>query len=146
MEDLNYDALAERYISLLEGKESYTRGDMETCFVTGCQDSEVLHPGMRGTFGQAIGSLKHGFRVAREGWNGKGMWLWLKEGTTVKSEWCHDLALKEIAEKNGGEIFAGGVICMKTAQNTIQSGWNPSQADVLAADWVLVEYREQELG
>ena len=57
-----------------------------------------------GTFGQAIGSLKHGFKVAREGWNGKGMWLWLKQEAMVKSEWCHDQALKAIADKNGGKM------------------------------------------
>lgn len=139
MEDLNYDVLAERYISLLEKKESYTRGDMETCFVTGCQAMEALQPGMRGTFGQAVGSLKRGFRVAREGWNGKGMWLWLKPFTMVKSEWCHDPKLKEIADGNGGEIEALGTVCMKTADNKILTGWLASQTDVLSEDWILVE-------
>jgi len=139
MEDLNYDVLAERYISLSGEKESYTRGDMETCFVSGCQAAEVLQPGMRGTFGQAIGSLQHGFRVAREGWNGKGMWLWLKPFTMVKSEWCHDPKLKEIADNNGGEIEALGTICMKTADNKILTGWLASQTDILSADWILVE-------
>ncbi len=32
-----------------------------------------MEPGM--TFGQAIDCLKSGGRVARAGWNGKGMWL-----------------------------------------------------------------------
>jgi hypothetical protein len=90
------------------------------------------------TFGGAIAALKQGKKVARQGWNGKGMWLWLKEGTMVKSDWCHDPLLKDIADKNGGEIEAGDCICMKTAQNTIQSGWLASQADMLAADWVIV--------
>ena len=115
---------------------------METCFVTGAQSMERLQEGCTGTFGQAIGSLKNGFKVAREGWNGKGMWLWLKQEAMVKSEWCHDQALKAIADKNGGEIYAGECICLKTAQNTIQSGWNPSQPDVLAEDWVLVNPEE----
>lgn len=139
MEDFNHDVLAERYLSLLGEKENYTRGDMETCFVTGCSDAEVLQPGMRGTFGQAIGSLKSGKRVAREGWNGKGMWLWLKPFTLVKSEWCHDPKLKEIADSNGGEIEALGTICMKTADNKILTGWLASQTDMLSADWILVE-------
>lgn len=139
MEDFNHDVLAERYLSLLGEKENYTRGDMESCFVTGCSDAEVLQPGMRGTFGQAIGSLKFGKRVAREGWNGKGMWLWLKPCTLVKSEWCHDPKLKEIADSNGGEIEALGTICMKTADNKILTGWLASQTDILSADWILVE-------
>ena len=141
--------MAEEYIQAREKQKkvdnpewdgtTFTRGDMETCYVCGAMDSEVLRVGETGTFGQAIAALKRGWKVAREGWNGKGMWLWLKSETMVKSEWCHDQALKEIADKNGGEIYAGGCICLKTAQNTIQSGWNPSQQDVLANDWVLVE-------
>ena len=36
-------------------------------------------------FGQAIKALKDGKKVARKGWNGKGMFLWLKPAATVKS-------------------------------------------------------------
>lgn len=145
---MNYDKMAEEYIQAREIQKrvdnpewdgtTFTRGDMETCYVCGTMDSEVLRMGETGTFGQAIAALKRGWKVAREGWNGKGMWLWLKPETMVKSEWCHDPALKDIADKNGGEIYAGGCICLKTAQNTIQSGWNPSQQDVLSNDWILV--------
>ena len=91
------------------------------------------------TFGGAIAALKQGKKVARQGWNGKGMWLWLKEGTMVKSDWCHDPALKAIADKNGGEIEALGTVCMKTADNKILSGWLASQTDVLSTDWVVGE-------
>lgn len=91
------------------------------------------------TFGGAIAALKQGKKVARQGWNGKGMWLWLKEGTMVKSDWCHDPALKAIANKNGGEIEALGTVCMKTADNKILSGWLASQTDVLSHDWVVIE-------
>ena len=91
------------------------------------------------TFGGAIAALKQGKKVARQGWNGKGMWLWLKEGTMVKSDWCHDPALKAIADKNGGEIEALGTVCMKTADNKILSGWRASQTDVLSHDWVVIE-------
>lgn len=91
------------------------------------------------TFGGAIAALKQGKKVARQGWNGKGMWLWLKEGTMVKSDWCHDPALKAIADNNGGEIEALGTVCMKTADNKILSGWLASQTDVLSHDWVVIE-------
>ena len=90
-------------------------------------------------FGGALEALKQGKKVARQGWNGKGMWLWLKEGTMVKSDWCHDPALKAIADNNGGEIEALGTICMKTADNKILSGWLASQTDMLSNDWVIVE-------
>ena len=90
------------------------------------------------TFGGAIAALKQGKKVTRQGWNGKGMWLCLKPGTMVKSEWCHDEALKEIADNNGGEIEALGTICMKTADNKILSGWLASQTDVLSNDWIVI--------
>ena len=146
----NFDELAEGYLGLVEkqkeseGKavDSFTRGDMETCYVSGAQSMEQLQEGFEGTFGQAIGSLKHGFLVARKGWNGKGMWLWLKQETMVKSEWCHDMALKAIADQNGGEIHALGTICMKTADNKILTGWLASQTDILSEDWVLVHPNE----
>lgn len=91
------------------------------------------------TFGDAIVALKQGKKVARKGWNDKGMWLWLKPAALVKSEWCHDPALKAIADKNGGEIEALGTICMKTADNKILSGWLASQTDMLSEDWVVIE-------
>jgi len=90
-------------------------------------------------FGGALEALKHGKKVARQSWNGKGMWLWLKPDTMVKSEWCHDPALKAIADSNGGVIEALGTICMKTADNKILSGWLASQTDMLSDDWVIVE-------
>ena len=112
---------------------------LHTQYVTAAAEETVLHEGEEGTFGQAIESLKFGKKVARKGWNGKGMFLWLKPGTMVKSERCHDPELKAIADKNGGEIEALGTICMKTADDKILSGWLASQTDVLSEDWVLVE-------
>ncbi|WP_438589622.1 Thoeris anti-defense Tad2 family protein, partial [Duncaniella freteri] len=75
------------------------------------------------TFGLAIKALKAGHKVARKGWNGKGMFLWLKPAATVKSEWCKDPMLKKLADDNGGTIEAAGTICMFTAQHQILTGW-----------------------
>lgn len=90
-------------------------------------------------FGDAIKALKDGKKVARKGWNGKNMWLWLKPAVTIKSEWCKDPMLKEIVDANGGETEALGTICMKTADNKILTGWLASQTDMLCEDWVIVE-------
>ena len=91
------------------------------------------------TFGFAIEALKKGLKVARKGWNGKGMYLWLKPAITIKSDWCKDPMLKEIVDTNGGETEAFGTICMKTADNKILTGWSGSQIDVLSEDWIVVE-------
>ena len=89
-----------------------------------------------GNFGNAIAALKDGKKVAREGWNGKNMFLWLKPAAVIKAEWCKDPLLKELAERNGGSIPALGTICMYTAHGEVLSGWTPSQTDVLSDDWL----------
>lgn len=89
-------------------------------------------------FGQALRLLKQGKRVAREGWNGKGMYLWLLPAAMVKAEWCREEHLREVAEANGGEIEALGSIRMMTADRKVLTGWLASQTDMLAEDWVEV--------
>ena len=94
-------------------------------------------------FGGAIKALKEGHKVARKGWNGKGMFLWLKPATEVKAEWCKDPLLRDLAEENGGSILALGTICMYTHDSTgrkaILTGWLASQSDMLLEDWVIVD-------
>jgi hypothetical protein len=76
------------------------------------------------TFGDAIVALKNGYRVARAGWNGKGMYLWLLPAA--------------MAEANGGEIEALGSIRMMTADKKVLTGWLASQTDILAEDWEIL--------
>lgn len=94
------------------------------------------------TFGEAIEALKKGMKVARAGWNGKDMFLWVKPSTTIQSDWCKDGLLKEICDKNGGEILGLGTICMYTHDSTgrraILTGWLASQSDMLLEDWMIV--------
>jgi hypothetical protein len=91
------------------------------------------------TFGQAIEAMKRGKKVARAGWNGKGMYLWLLPAANVKAEWCKEEHLKALAEQNGGEIECLGSIRMKTADNKVLTGWLASQSDMLYDDWVIVD-------
>jgi hypothetical protein len=91
------------------------------------------------TFGQAIEAMKRGKKVARAGWNGKGMYLWLLPAANVKAEWCKEEHLKALAEQNGGEIECLGSIRMKTADNKVLTGWLASQTDMLSDDWVIVD-------
>ena len=93
-------------------------------------------------FGQAIEALKAGKKVSRKGWNGKGMFLWLKQGVIIKSDWCHDPMLKKLVDENGGETLGLPTICMYTHDSTglpaILTGWHASQSDMLVEDWVIV--------
>lgn len=138
MKDL--EALAQDYAKSVvecnpEAKEA--EGLIATAVVYGA--NELFHYLDEMDFGNAIKALKFGYKVRRKGWNGKGMFLWLKPATVVKAEWCKDPMLKELAEKNGGEILALGTICMFTAQGEILSGWLASQTDVLSKDWEIVK-------
>ena len=155
----NFDELAEGYLGLVEkqkeseGKavDSFSRGDMETCFVSGAQSMEQLQEGREGTFGQAVGSLKHGFLVRRKGWNGKGMFLFLRPwdslndgfitGTVKSLPWNFKEWVKAHPSAEGERLFTQ-YICMKAADGSIVNGWLASQTDMLSEDWVLVDPNE----
>jgi hypothetical protein len=88
-------------------------------------------------FGDALRALKRGARVARAGWNGKGMWLSLS-GPGVRDVpagafWSDNNAA--YAAMNGGSAKVLPCITMKTATGEILMGWLASQSDMLASDW-----------
>lgn len=93
--------------------------------------------------GQAIEAMKAGAKVAREGWNGKGMWLVLmpelklppfsSQGPGAR---VNDRTAIHIGEDTPLECQP--YIVMWTAQQKWQPGWLASQADLLAEDWVVV--------
>ncbi len=90
------------------------------------------------TFGMAIEAMKRGKKVARRGWNGKGMYLWLLPATDVKREWCRDQRLIE-AMGDRDTLPCLGSIRMFTATKEVLTGWLASQTDMLSDDWVIVE-------
>ena len=112
---------------------------VENSYIEGAIRESCLHENESGNFGQAIMSLKLGKKIARKGWNGKGMYLWLKLGNHIQKDWCKDPMLLEVCEANGGSVEGLPTICMKTADNKILTGWLASQTDMLADDWILVE-------
>ena len=92
------------------------------------------------TFGQAIEAMKQGRKVARRGWNGKGMYIWVMPGSTITN--CPNITdphLKAISEANGGTVTFTGSIRMKTATGEVLTGWLASQTDMLAEDWEIVD-------
>ena len=86
------------------------------------------------TFGEAIEALKTGMKVAREGWNGKNMFLFLVGGSTFKVNRPPLLGIYP----EGTEINYHAHIDMRTADGTIVP-WLASQTDMLAEDWVIVD-------
>lgn len=91
------------------------------------------------TFGQAIEAMKQGKKVARRGWNGKGMYVWVMPGSTIKG--CKDITDPHLAEIDNaeGEIRFLGSVRMRTATGDVLTGWLASQTDMLSEDWTLVD-------
>ena len=90
------------------------------------------------TFGMAIEAMKRGKKVARSGWNGKGMYLWILPESEIKLDWCKDQRLIE-AFGNRDTLPCLGTVRMFTADKKILTGWLASQTDMLAEDWQIVE-------
>ena len=88
------------------------------------------------TFGDALVALKSGHRVARTGWNGKGMWLALSPGSkALPADRFWAGPNREFAAANGGTADVLPCITMKTADNKVLMGWLASQTDMLSDDW-----------
>ena len=94
------------------------------------------------SFGLAIEALKNGMKVARVGWNGKGMWLSLSGplgGRAISYDkfWSDNNAAFAYDQPNS-EANVLPCITMKTADDSILMGWLASQTDMLAEDWVVL--------
>ncbi len=76
-------------------------------------------------FGNAVNAMEVGKKVARKGWNGKGMFLFIVAGDA----WGFESDIEGIDGLCGAPF-----ICMKTADNKLIP-WLASQSDVLAEDW-----------
>ena len=97
-------------------------------------------------FGGAIKALKEGKRVARQGWNGKNMFLIMNGGYAVPKE--HVRADSHISEsfltsRLQSHLKIGKHIDMWTATNDLCVGWLASQTDMLAEDWMVIEGEPQ---
>lgn len=88
-------------------------------------------------FGQALEHLKAGRKMARKGWNGKGMFAVYQKGYPEGIP-----ANKQTAEAwgiNEGDLFkVRPYLQLKTAQGD-HAMWVPNVSDILAEDWEWVE-------
>lgn len=94
-------------------------------------------------FGQAIEALKEGKRVARTGWNGKGMYLYLVQGYSVEKDNLRNEASIHLPADEGAMHGTGVAsflshIDMRTASGDVCVGWLASQTDILSEDWEIV--------
>lgn len=98
-------------------------------------------------FGEAIAALKSGKHVTRQGWNGKGMFLLMAGGYTVKKE-----DLRPNSPISAAFLASRGLESMEILPHidmwTVNAqgrqaylpGWLASQSDMLAEDWMEVNH------
>lgn len=111
------------------------------------------------TFGQAIEALKQGKLVARKGWNGKGMFIFMRPADSLNYDFIINKvkSLPDGLKNRFNSIVESGVnsetkehllktevkftayLCMCAADGSIVNGWLASQTDILAEDWVILE-------
>ncbi|EPK2688447.1 MULTISPECIES: DUF2829 domain-containing protein [Klebsiella] len=114
------------FVRYENGYESYSPKEP---FESGYLSVETtIHAAKTGaSFGIAIEMLKDGHRVARKGWNGKGMFLRMVSGKQY-----------DVACGIARDLELAPWIGMKTADGKFVP-WLASQTDMLAEDWVIVE-------
>jgi hypothetical protein len=107
-------------------------------------------------FGQALEAVKEGKLIAREGWNGKGMFVFQRPADEIPVQTVIE-NVKSIPDSvklflhnkykhdyvgTSGEVFKTkftAYLCMYAADGSIVNGWLASQTDMLAEDWQILE-------
>jgi hypothetical protein len=94
------------------------------------------------SFSEALYALKNGHKLARSGWNGKGMFIIKAGDYKVTSDKLNnnkniDKEFLQSQDKDTLDILPH--IDMWTAQKTYLVGWVPSQIDMFSDDWEIVE-------
>ena len=92
-------------------------------------------------FGRALDAIMDGHCVTREDWNGKGMYVFLERGgnPAINSDFIGGVSAK-LFDPIGRDCLARmPVLVMHNAQGHRIVGWTPSQTDMLAESWSIVE-------
>jgi hypothetical protein len=141
---------AEYSAKLCNQSGNYTKGEVETAYVIGASENEELTIGEVGSFGQALNSIQRGRLVTRQGWNGKGMFIFQRPEDSLPTNMIVNQvkslpeSFKRWVSDNYGDSEADKIkftayLCMKAADGTVVNGWLASQTDMLANDWMIVE-------
>jgi hypothetical protein len=104
------------------------------------------------TFSQALEHVKNGIPMQRAGWNGKGMFIFMRPEAEITID---DIVHKVVSvPQKVKDFFAQktnphlenrvdgdtkvkftAYLCMYAADGSIVNGWLASQTDMLANDW-----------
>jgi hypothetical protein len=86
-------------------------------------------------FGSALEHLKAGRQLARDGWNGKGMFVYLVPPASYAVQ--TGAAMRHFGE--GAMVPYNAYFAIKNVNDTV-STWVPSVNDCLAEDWFVVDH------
>lgn len=89
------------------------------------------------SFGLAIEAAKMGKKIARAGWNGKGMWVIYRTGYPDGIP-CNKNTADAVGIPEGTLFKVRPYLQMKCVDDSFQM-WLASQSDILADDWYIVE-------
>jgi len=104
------------------------------------------------TFGEALELVKQGKLISRQGWNGKGMFIFQRPedsihiSTVITQVKSLPAAVKSFytsrvwADSENQMVKFTPYLCMKAADDSIVNGWLASQTDMLANDWSEFSY------
>lgn len=90
-------------------------------------------------FGEAIEAMKAGKRVARAGWNGKGMWCIYNPGSKGETHKMSGLYKKYGIDKCEILPHFDMYTVNSSGRRAMLPGWLASQSDMNATDWEIVD-------
>lgn len=108
-----------------------------TVWIEEAEFEQLYGDSLRMSFGCALDMLKSGCKVARTGWNGKGMFIVYRQGY-MDGIPCNEATAKAFGYKEGDLFIQRPYLQMRCADGTHQM-WLASQSDLLADDWCIVE-------
>jgi hypothetical protein len=85
-------------------------------------------------FGDALSALRGGLRMARAGWNGKGMFVYLVPPASYPVQ----TGAAKAYFGEGSMVPYNAYFAIKNVDDTV-STWVPSVNDCLASDWQMVD-------
>jgi hypothetical protein len=110
------------------------------------------------SFGAALEVVKRGGIATREGWNGKGMFIFMRPADELNIAFVVDKVKslpdsvkkyyeQDIVDEHGQRIEVleeldvvkfSAYLCMKAADGSIVNGWLANQSDMLSNDWLIL--------
>ena len=97
-------------------------------------------------FGEAIEKALEGKKIARLWWAGKELYAYMTMGQLIPLDmWDARMPSQELTEveKEKGYVNIMPHLDMISVQGVRTIGWNPSQADMLADDWYVVDEEDE---